>query len=464
MRNEPQPYGAVPSQRQLAWHRLETYGFIHFTVNTFTDLEWGYGDESPSLFDPTDFDAGQIAEAAVAGGLEGLILTAKHHDGFCLWPSRYTEHSLEHSPFRGGKGDVVRDLSEACRKAKIRFGIYLSPWDRNHPDYARPAYIEYYRNQLRELLSEYGEVFEVWFDGANGGDGYYGGARETRRIDARTYYDWHNTWQIVRELQPNACMFSDAGPDIRWIGNEKGIAGDPCLHTMDASLFAPGDADVEVLKSGIRGGKDWLPAECDVSIRPGWFYHQSEDSEVRSPENLLDLYYRSVGRGASLNLNLPPDGRGRINERDVRSLTAFNRRLKTIFTRDVAGEASTRVDSIRGDGYGPSNLTDGDETTYWASHEDARRAEITLRFRSPVSFNVVELREPIRLGQRLEKVVVDVFADSRWQPYAECRGVGYRRLMPGNTVGTTRVRVRVEESSACPLLSRISLYRDPEVR
>jgi alpha-L-fucosidase len=232
--NAPAPYGPVPSERQLHWHAMEMYGFCHFTVNTFTDREWGHGDEAESVFNPTDFDADQIARTFKEAGMKGLILTAKHHDGFCLWPSKFTEHSVKNSPWRGGKGDVVKELSEACKRAGIEFGIYLSPWDRNQKDYGRPEYVTYYRNQLRELMTNYGDLF-VWFDGANGGDGYYGGARETRKIDNRTYYGWPETWKLVRELQPNACMFSDGGPDMRWVGNENGVAGDPCWATMDTT-------------------------------------------------------------------------------------------------------------------------------------------------------------------------------------------------------------------------------------
>jgi len=316
----PAPYGPLPSTRQLRWHAMEFYGFLHFTVNTFTDKEWGYGDESPDVFNPLDFDADQIVGTATDAGMKGLILTCKHHDGFCLWPSRYTEHSVKNSSWRGGRGDVVREISDACARHGIRFGVYLSPWDRNHPDYGRPEYLVYYRNQLRELLTEYGPVFEIFFDGANGGDGYYGGANERRQIDATTYYDWPNTWGLVRELQPDTILFSDAGPDIRWVGNERGIAGETCWATSNREDFAPGRADAARLNSGDRPGTHWVPAECDVSIRPGWFYHASEDDRVRTPENLMELYQASVGRGASFLLNLPPDRRGQIHENDVRSL------------------------------------------------------------------------------------------------------------------------------------------------
>src|SRR3954468_11426865 len=243
----PEPFGPVPSDRQIDWHALEVYGFLHFTVNTFTNREWGPGDEPDDVFNPTDFDADQIVRVAKEGGLRGLVLTAKHHDGFCLWPSAYTKHSVKFSKWRDGKGDVVREIADACHRHGLKFGVYLSPWDRNHADYGRPEYLTYYRNQLRELLTNSGEIFEVWFDGANGGEGYYGGARERRTIDNRTYYDWANTWKIVRELQPNACMFSDAGPDVRWVGNEDGVAGETCWATLTGAGFAPGRSDARVL-------------------------------------------------------------------------------------------------------------------------------------------------------------------------------------------------------------------------
>src|SRR4051794_28699761 len=316
----PKPFGPVPAPRQLKWHELEFYGFIHFTINTFTDKEWGYGDEDPALFHPTGFDAEQIVRVAKAAGMKGLILTAKHHDGFCLWPSKYTGHSVKQSRWKNGRGDVVKEISDACRKYGLKFGIYLSPWDRNRADYGKPEYLIYFRNQLRELLTNYGPVFEVFLDGANGGDGFYGGAKETRRIDRETYYDWPTTWQMVRDLQPNACLFSDAGPDVRWAGNERGIAGETCWGTLNAKEFVPGRADENRLNHGDRPGAQWVPAECDVSIRPGWFYHAAEDAKVRTPQNLIDIYYASVGRGASMLLNLPPDRRGQINENDERAL------------------------------------------------------------------------------------------------------------------------------------------------
>ncbi|MDR1584073.1 MAG: alpha-L-fucosidase, partial [Prevotellaceae bacterium] len=324
----PQAILPVPNEYQLAWHELEQYAFIHFTTNTFTGKEWGYGDEQPAIFNPTNFDAEQWVKNIKESGLKALILTCKHHDGFCLWQSKYTEHSLKHSPFMDGKGDVVKAVSDACRKYGVKFGIYLSPWDRNNAQYAQPEYIEYYRNQLRELLTNYGEIFEVWFDGANGGDGFYGGVKEIRKINNKTYYDWANTHSIVRELAPKAVMFSDAGPDIRWCGNESGFVGDPNWNLIDIDTLYPGKSHIEhLLNHGDENSRSWVPAEVDVSIRPGWFYHEAEDSKVKTPEKLFKIYMESVGRGANLLLNIPPDQRGLLHENDIRSLKEWKQLL-----------------------------------------------------------------------------------------------------------------------------------------
>lgn len=459
----PKPYGPVPSARQLQWHAMEIYGFLHFTVNTFTGKEWGYGDESPSIFNPTDFDADQILTAAKAGGLKGLILTCKHHDGFCLWPSKYTEHSVKHSPWRRGRGDVVREIAAACARHGVRFGIYLSPWDRNRRDYGRPSYVKYYRNQLRELLGNYGPIFEVWFDGANGGDGYYGGARETRRIDKRRYYGWETTWKIVRKMQPEACMFSDAGPDVRWVGNESGVAGDPCWATMDTAGTVPGEANVKLLNTGSRNGCQWLPAECDVSIRPGWFYHSAENAHIKSATDLVDLYYQSVGRGASLNLNLPPDPRGRIHAKDVARLRQFRRILDQTFAVDVARQARATSHQVRGQDarFAPPHVNDGNPSTFWSPKDEDLQAEIVLEFDHPVRFNVVSLREYLPLGQRIDAFALDTWSNGRWAELARGESIGSRRLLRTRTIRTTRVRLRVERAAACPALAEVALFLAP---
>jgi alpha-L-fucosidase len=457
----PAPFGPTPTARQLRWHEMGFYGFVHFTVNTFTDREWGEGDESEKIFNPTDFNADQIASTAKQAGMKGLILTAKHHDGFCLWPSRYTEHSVKNSPWKNGQGDVVKELSEACRRQGLRFGVYLSPWDRNHKDYGQPEYITYYRNQLRELLTQYGEIFTVWFDGANGGSGYYGGARETRRIDARTYYDWDNTRKLVRELMPMAVMFSDAGPDFRWVGNEDGIAGDPCWATLNAAGRFPGGSS-EGLNSGERPGTDWIPAECDVSIRPGWFYHAKEDAKVKSPAKLLDIYYKSVGRGAGLNLNIPPDRRGQINENDVRALQEFRRILEATFAKNLACDAKVTASNVRGGAkqFAPENLLDGKRETYWATDDGVTTAEVVLEFGRPVSFNMVSLREHLPLGQRIDRFALDQWKDGQWAEFNHGTSIGNVRLLRGTRITTEKFRLRITQADACPALAELGLFAE----
>ena len=460
----PQPFGPLPSERQLRWHDMEFYGFLHFTVNTFTDKEWGYGDESETVFNPTDFNADQIVRTAKAAGMKGLILTAKHHDGFCLWPSKFTEHSVKRSPWRDGKGDVVREISDACHRAGLKFGVYLSPWDRNHKDYGRPAYLEYYRNQLRELLTNYGDIFTVWFDGANGGDGYYGGERATRRIDNRTFYDWPNTWSIVRELMPMAVLFSDAGPDFRWVGNESGTAGEPCWATMDMTKpdRHPGGSSAG-LNSGERPGTAWLPAECDVSIRPGWFYHAKEDTKVKTPEKLLDIYYKSVGRGACLNLNLPPDRRGRINDNDIRSLQEFRRILDATFAKDLAQHAKITTSNVRGGGkqFAAAKVADRKRGTYWATDNQITTPELILDLGKPATFNVVSLREYLPLGQRVDAFALDQWQGGGWVEFASGTSIGNRRLIRGAPITTGKVRVRITQAAACPALSEVGLFAEP---
>ena len=460
----PKPYGPVPSPRQLRWHELEFYGFLHFTINTFTDKEWGYGDESPALFNPTDFDADQIVATAAAAGMKGLILTCKHHDGFCLWPSKYTDHSVKNSPWRNGQGDVVKEISDACRKHGLKFGIYLSPWDRNHKYYGRPEYLIYFRNQLRELLTSYGPVFEIFLDGANGGDGYYGGAREQRTINRDTYYDWPTTWSLVRNLQPEASLFSDAGPDVRWVGNEKGIAGDPLWNTLNRDDFAPGRADEVRLNRGDRPGSDWVPAECDVSIRPGWFYHAKEDALVKSGATLIDLYYSSVGRGASFLLNLAPDRRGRIAAPDVSSLREFRRLLDATFSKDYAQGARASAINTRGHGDGrfaARNVIDGRGDTYWASDDGVTTPDLVLKFGQFRTFNVVRLREYLPLGQRVEGFAVDVWNDGKWQEYATGTSIGNSKLVRGLRVTTTGVRLRITKAPVCPAISEFALFVEP---
>ncbi|CAG4992393.1 hypothetical protein DYBT9275_00953 [Dyadobacter sp. CECT 9275] len=468
----PEKYGALPSERQLAWHKLENYAFLHFTVNTFTDKEWGYGDEAESVFNPTDFDADQIVGTLKKAGFKGAILTAKHHDGFCLWPSMFTEHSVKNSKWKNGKGDVVREISDACKRHGIKFGVYLSPWDRNHADYGTPKYVEYYRNQLRELLTGYGEIFEIWFDGANGGDGYYGGKREVRKIDASNYYEWEKTLKIVRELQPNAAVFSDAGPDIRWVGNEGGYSNDTCWATYTPSpregftrAWAGTTKDWEGEK-GHMNGKYWMPAETDVSIRKGWFYHDSENSDkVKSVDSLVKIYFKSVGNGTSLNLNLPPDKRGKIHPTDSTNLMGLKAYLdegyKHNFLADSKISAGENGGSVKISSY---ELTDSDDETYWYNGKNTNAKVITFELEKEAEFNCFMLKEYIPLGQRVKSFSIEVFDGEKWKEMARGATIGYKRLLKFPPQKAKKIRVLIKDALATPLIAETGLYRFPDLK
>jgi alpha-L-fucosidase len=459
----PAPYGPIPSDRQLAWHEMEYYMFVHFTVNTFTDKEWGYGDEKESVFNPTELDCRQWAKTARDAGMKGIIITAKHHDGFCLWPSQFTEHSVKNSVWKDGKGDVLRELRKACDEFGLKFGVYLSPWDRNSAIYGTPEYLKYYRNQLHELLTNYGDVFEVWFDGANGGDGYYGGARETRKIDNKTFYDWANTHKIVRELQPSAVMFSDAGPDIRWVGNESGMGSltNWCLLKKDEMY--PGGDFAKILGEGHFDGNYWVPAEVDVSIRKGWFYHHNQDSLVRSPDNLMELYYSSVGRNSNLLLNVPPDRRGLLHENDVKSLLAFRELLKKEFETNLAKGKKVEAISFRGKGYEPSNVNDGNPETYWATSDNMTTGDIIINLGPETEINRIILQEYIKLGQRVQEFKVAAFVNGEWQPLIDGTTIGHKVIRKFPVVKASKIKIAISKSKACPVISNIELYRAPGV-
>jgi alpha-L-fucosidase len=457
----PQAVLPVPNENQLAWQELEQYAFIHFTTNTFTGKEWGYGDERPSIFNPANFDAEQWVKNIKEAGLKALILTCKHHDGFCLWQSKYTEHSVKNSPFMDGKGDVVKAVSDACHKYGLKFGIYLSPWDRNSAQYATPEYITYYRNQLRELLANYGEIFEIWFDGANGGDGFYGGARETRKIDNRTYYDWANTHSIVRELAPQAVIFSDAGPDIRWCGNESGFAGQPNWHLISADTLYPGKSHIEkLLNHGDENGRSWIPAEVDVSIRPGWFYHESEDSKVKTPETLFKIYMESVGRGANLLLNIPPDQRGLLHENDIRTLKEWKKLIDKTFALNLAEKAKATANNYRGKSktYAANNVTDGDKDTYWATDDNVLTAELEIDFGKLQKINYVVIQEYIKLGQRIKAFDIEIWKDNNWISAMKGTTIGYKRIVEISPVETPRIRISFTDTKACPAISNVEVY------
>lgn len=462
----PEPVLPLPSDRQLSWHELEYYAFVHFNMNTFSNMEWGLGDEDPAMFNPTELDCRQWAQVCKDAGMKGIILTAKHHDGFCLWPSEYTEHSVKNSPWKNGNGDVVRELADACREYGLKFGVYLSPWDRNHADYGKPEYITYFKNQLRELLTNYGDVFEVWFDGANGGDGWYGGANETRKIDNKTYYEWESVREIVRELQPGACMFSDAGPDIRWCGNEEGWVRETNWSLLNKDSVAPGVVpNIEWLRMGQENGSDWIPAEVDVSIRPGWYYHPSEDHKVKTLPELLDIYYHSIGRNASLLINFPVDKRGLIHENDVEQIMKLADAIKTDFAQNLVDSITVSATNTRGNSsaYNAENVVDGNPESYWATDDGVNSASITFGFGKPNEFNRFLVQENIRLGQRVKSFSLEAFVGEAWQEIAKGTTIGRKRILRFPNVSASKLRLTILDSKACPTISNVGIYLAPKV-
>ena len=457
----PAPVLPVPTDRQLAWHEMEQYAFVHFTTNTFTDKEWGYGDEKESVFNPTAMDVAQWTKTIKAAGLKGLVLTCKHHDGFCLWPSKYTEHSVKNSPYKGGKGNVVDEVEKACRAEGLKFGVYLSPWDRNRSDYGSPSYIEYYRNQLKELFDAHKPIFEMWFDGANGGDGFYGGANEKRKIDGKTYYDWPVTLKIIRDMEPNVIFFSDAGPDIRWCGNESGHINETNWNTITSDTLYAGKSGIqELLNTGNENGTSWIPAEVDVSIRPGWFYHAKEDSLVKTPEQLFDIYLSSVGRGANLILNIPPDRRGLINEKDVASLQGWKKLIDAYFKTNLALNQPVQASSVRGNAveYNALKVNDGDKETYWATNDEEKTGSVEIDLGQPKLISFVTIQEYIKLGQRVKSFRIEMLRDGKWVAIAKGTTIGYKRIVKLFPTEAQKVRLVITDSKACPVISNLEIY------
>ncbi|GGK46190.1 MULTISPECIES: alpha-L-fucosidase [Flavobacteriaceae] len=461
----PTAFGPVPSERQMKWHEMEYYAFVHFSMNTFTDIEWGYGDKNPALFNPSELDTRQWVKVFKDAGMKGVIITAKHHDGFCLWPSEYTDYSVKNSPWRNGKGDLLKELSEACKEAGLKFGVYLSPWDRNYANYGKPEYITYFRNQLKELLTNYGDIFEVWFDGANGGSGYYGGANETRSVDRKTYYDWQNTYKIVRELQPDAMLFSDAGPDTRWCGNEEGWVGETNWNLLRRDEVWPGYPNYEELRYGHEDGTHWVPAEVDVSIRPGWFYHKSEDHKVKTVPELLNIYYNSVGRGGNFLLNFPVDQRGLVHEIDEKRVRGLAAILKEDFKEELAKNKDAEATSVRGNSskYDASNVNDGNKETYWTTNDEITTASLTIDLEQPTEINRFLVQEYIQLGQRVQEFTLDGFVDGDWKELASETTIGYKRILRLPTVTVSKLQLNIKKSKACPVISNIEVYKAPKV-
>jgi alpha-L-fucosidase len=453
----------VPSPRQLRWQKLELTAFFHFGVNTFTDSEWGTGKEDPKIFNPTSLNADQWVKVAKDAGFKQVILTAKHHDGFCLWPSKYTQHSVKNSPWKNGKGDVVKEVADACKKYKIGFGIYLSPWDRNSPLYGTEAYNDYFVNQLTELLTNYGRIDEVWFDGANG-EGPNG---------KKQVYDFDRWYKLIRKLQP-AAVIAIMGPDVRWVGTESGYGRETewsvvPVNNLDPNAIASNSQkSIPFKPEGDMRGDDlgsrekifnakalvWYPAETDVSIRPGWFYHEKQNDEIKSPEKLLDIYFHSVGRNSVLLLNIPPDKEGLINDADIKVLKKWKQLRDDIFSENLA-EGSKIISE---NGIRTNALLDKNYDSYWTTKNADTSAIIELQLKETAAFNVLMLQENISVGQRIENFDLEYWDGNSWKKAADGTTVGYKRLLQFPVITTNKVRIKILSSRLNPTLSEVGLF------
>ncbi|MEO6915300.1 MAG: alpha-L-fucosidase [Chitinophagaceae bacterium] len=456
----------VPSPRQLRWQQLELTAFFHFGINTFTGREWGDGKEDPKIFNPAQLDARQWVRTAKEAGIKQVILTAKHHDGFCLWPTATTSHSVKSSPWKDGAGDLVKEVRNACNKYNVGFGIYLSPWDRNATVYGTDAYNDFFIEQLTELLTNYGRIDEVWFDGANG-EGPNG---------KKQVYDFDRWYAHIRKLQPSATI-AIMGPDVRWVGTETGYGRDtewsvvPANNLNQSEVAGNSQQGIAFKPQGDMRGTDlgsrdkiahakglvWYPAETDVSIRPGWFYHKAEDDKVKSPEKLLDIYYNSVGKNSVLLLNIPPDKEGLINENDVRSLQQWTMLRDATFSKNLAKTATIKSPN----GKNNKALTDNNYQTYWTTGPRDTTAVLDFSFNRPITFDVLDLQENIAVGQRIEHFILEYKHDNEWKQLAEGTTVGYKRLIRFAPVTAGKVRLRILSSRLNPTVSEIGFYKQP---
>jgi alpha-L-fucosidase len=448
----------VPTPQQLEWQQLQYYAFIHFGMNTFTDQEWGEGRVSPDTFNPTALDCRQWARAVRDAGMKGIIITAKHHDGFCLWPSNTTTYSVKNSRWRDGKGDILGELSAACREYGLKFGVYISPWDRNHPLYGTPKYNQVYKEQWREILTGYGDVFEAWLDGAN----------DQKK---RMVYDFDGFFQTIRRYQPRSLIFSDAGPDIRWTGNEHGMAGETNWSIRDNEGSFPGFADEKALNMGDEDGPSWIPAECDVSIRPGWFYHESEDERLKSAQQLMDIYYGSVGRNANLLLNIGVDRRGLVNEHDISRLMEFKHAREKAFAVNLALLESSGIrlqasaSSARGGGsdFSAYKVLDSNPKSYWSTDDGVTTGWLQVDFGREVEFNSVLVQEFIALGQRVKRFSIAVLKQGHYETIARASTIGHTRILRFHPVKTASLRLVIEESKASPCIANVEVFDSPEL-
>ncbi len=461
----------TPSKRQYAWQKIEFSAFVHFGMNTFDNVEWGKGNASIAKFNPDKIDVKQWVKVFKVAGMKQVILTAKHHDGFCLWPSKYTDYNISNTPFEKGKGDIVRDLSEACHKAGLKFGIYLSPWDRHEKTYGTPAYNTFFENLLRELLTNYGKISEVWFDGANG-EGPNG---------KKQVYDWNAYYKLIRKLQPDA-VIAIMGPDVRWVGTESGygrqtewsvlpgsninlkkIAANSQHKSLDKA-FVPHDLTAEDLGSREKIEKAssliWYPAEADVSIRPGWFYHKDDNERVKSPYKLVDIYYNSVGLNNALLLNVPPDTHGLITKYDIKSLRGMRYILDETFRLNIAMNAMAKASSEK-KGNEAKYILDNNLNTFWTTMDTISTASIEIILNKKGTFNRAMLQENITAGQRIEKFHLEWLDGNKWEKFAEATTVGFKRLIRFPAVSAKKVRIVIDQCRTNPTLSSFGLYLAP---
>jgi len=447
----------VPSKQQLAWHDMEFFLFMHFGPNTFTDKEWGEGNEKAELFNPTNLDCRQWCRIAKASGAKGIIITAKHHDGFCLWPSKFSKHTVRESKWKNGKGDVLKELSKACKEYGLKFGVYISPWDRNHPDYGTEKYNTVFVNMMKELFTNYGPITELWWDGANG-EGPNARLTESFGQGKKQVYDWRRYKETVRKLSPNTVIFSDVGPDIRWVGNEQGYAGTTNWNNLNIEGFTPGAGapPADTLNMGNIHGIHWVPAECDVSIRPGWFYHEQEDDKVKSPEKLFELYLKSVGRGANLLLNVPPDRRGLIHSNDSASLVGFNKLKEENFKYNRSVTARGEL-HYKGVVYKNNKLIDG-KTITAESLPDYHQGVFWIKFKQEEKINCIVLKEPLEKGQQIKSIKISLVNGYELVKEIQLTTIGHKRILTFPAQNISGIRIEFEDAKQVPFLSEVETY------